>query len=257
MTTAETSPALWQLQFGARPLPDGTTQFRVWAPRAERLAVKLVGDEARTFPLARCADDIFEAIVDGVGAGADYLYVIDHAQDRPDPVSRWQPQGVHGPSRVLDPAEFIWSDKNWRGLPLKEFLIYELHTGTFTSEGTFESIIPKLDHLKQLGITAVELMPVGEFPGGRNWGYDGAHSYAPQSTYGGPIGLKRLIDACHGAGLAVVLDVVYNHLGPEGNYLGVYAPIFTHDYRTPWGDALNFDDAYSDGVRRYFVENAL
>ena len=154
-------------------------------------------------------------------------------------------------------AAFDWTDAGFRAPALRDVVLYELHTGTFTPEGTFESIIPKLDHLKHLGITAVELMPVGEFPGGRNWGYDGAHSYAPQSTYGGPSGLKRLIDACHGAGLAVVLDVVYNHLGPEGNYLGVYAPIFTHDYRTPWGDALNFDDAYSDGVRRYFVENAL
>lgn len=255
LTTAHDN--LWQLQFGARPLRAGGTQFRVWAPRVERLAVKLLGDELRTFPLTRAAGDIFECIVPDARAGADYFYVLNDETERPDPVSRYQPQGVHGPSRIVDPDDFAWSDQDWRGLPLKEFIIYELHTGTFTPEGTFESIIPRLEHLKQLGITAIELMPVAEFPGGRNWGYDGAYPYAPQSTYGGPPGLKRLIDACHKAGLAFILDVVYNHLGPEGNYFGEYAPIFTQHYHTPWGDALNFDDADSDGVRRYFVENAL
>ncbi|MFL6207988.1 MAG: malto-oligosyltrehalose trehalohydrolase [Pyrinomonadaceae bacterium] len=257
MSLADTNLAPWQLQFGARPAPDGSTEFRVWAPRAQRLAVKLVGDETRTVEMVRGADDIFAVVIEGVGAGADYFYVIDAEKERPDPVSRAQPHGVHGPSRVVDPNEYGWSDQTWRGLSLKEFLIYELHTGTFTPEGTFAAIRAKLDHLKQLGVTAIELMPVAEFPGGRNWGYDGTHIYAPQSTYGGPNELKRLIDACHNAGLAVVLDVVYNHLGPEGNYLGDYAPVFTRDYRTPWGDALNFDDAYSDGVRRYFVDNAL
>jgi maltooligosyltrehalose trehalohydrolase len=229
----------------------------VWAPRAETIAVKLSGEDARTVPLERGDGDVFEASVQGVGAGADYLYLVNGERERPDPVSRWQPSGVHGPSRVVDPEEFAWTDEAWKGIPLKELIIYELHTGTFTPEGTFEAIIPKLAHLKQLGVNAVELMPVAEFPGARNWGYDGAHLYAPQSTYGGPPGLKRLIDACHAEGLAVVLDVVYNHLGPEGNYLGEYAPIFTDKYRTPWGDALNFDDAGSDGVRRYFVDNAL
>ena len=251
------SSPTWQLQFGARPLPEGGTEFRVWSPRAERLAVKIVGDEQQVFAMTRQADDIFAVVVPTVGAGADYLYVIDDAKERPDPVSRWQPAGVHGPSRVVAPDAFAWTDQAWRGLQLKELLIYELHTGTFTPEGTFAAIIPKLDHLKQLGVTAIELMPVAEFPGGRNWGYDGTHIYAPQSTYGGPDALKQLIDACHRAGLAVVLDVVYNHLGPEGNYLGDYAPIFSDAYRTPWGDALNFDGPDSDGVRRYFVDNAL
>ena len=257
MTAVETGSLTWQLQFGARPLSTGGTLFRVWAPRAERLAVKLVGDTPQTVAMERRAEDIFEVVVHNAGAGADYFYVIDEEKERPDPVSRHQPAGVHGPSRVVAPDAFAWTDKEWRGRPLKEFLIYELHTGTFTPEGTFEAIIPKLEYLKQLGVTAVELMPVAEFPGGRNWGYDGAHPYAPQSTYGGPLGLKRLVDACHAAGLAVVLDVVYNHLGPEGNYLGDYAPIFNHNYRTPWGDALNFDQEDSDGVRRYFVDNAL
>ncbi|HEX8068977.1 MAG TPA: malto-oligosyltrehalose trehalohydrolase [Pyrinomonadaceae bacterium] len=247
----------WALEFGARPQGDGGTRFRVWAPRARSLAVKLVGADAPPVPLARGADDVFEAFVETVGAGADYFYLVDGERERPDPVSRWQPRGVHGPSRVVDPDAFAWSDQDWRGLPLKDFIVYELHAGTFTPEGTFESIIPKLEYLKQLGVTAVELMPVAEFPGARNWGYDGAHSYAPQSTYGGPAGLKKLVDACHRAGLAFVLDVVYNHLGPEGNYLGEYAPVFSQSYRTPWGDAINFDGEDSDGVRRYFIENAL
>jgi maltooligosyltrehalose trehalohydrolase len=253
----QTSASGWELQFGARPLPDGSTVFRVWAPTPSSLAVRVVGDEPRTVEMARGGGDVFEARVEGVGAGADYFYVVNGERERPDPVSRSQPAGVHGPSRVVDPEEFAWTDGAWKGLPLRDLIIYELHTGTFTPEGTFEAVIPKLAHLKSLGVTAVELMPVAEFPGGRNWGYDGAHLYAPQSTYGGPEGLKRLVDACHREGLAFVLDVVYNHLGPEGNYLGEYAPVFSSAYRSPWGDALNFDGEESDGVRRYFIENAL
>src|SRR5919205_544806 len=191
-------PSQWQLQFGARPLPDGSTEFRVWAPLAESLS-----------------------------------------------------------ARVVDPEEFAWTDSGWEGVALGDYLIYELHTGTFTPEGTFEAVIPKLAHLKSLGVTAVELMPVAEFPGGRNWGYDGAPLYAPQSTYGGPEGLKRLIDACHREGLGVILDVVYNHLGPEGNYLGEFMPLYSDRHKSPWGAGLNFDGAESDGVRRYFIENAL
>lgn len=248
---------VWELEFGARPLADGSTRFRVWAPRAASLSVKIYGDDERTVEMERSAGDVFEAIAPQTRAGADYRYVIDGEKERPDPVSRWQPDGVHGPSRVVDPDGFNWTDHDWTGLPLKDLIIYELHVGTFTPEGTFQAVIKKLPYLKSLGITAIEIMPVAEFPGGRNWGYDGAHLYAPQSTYGGPSGLKTLVDACHGAGLAVILDVVYNHLGPEGNYLGEYAPIFSKSYRTPWGDALNFDSAESDGVRRYFIENAL
>jgi maltooligosyltrehalose trehalohydrolase len=158
---------------------------------------------------------------------------------------------------VVDPNDFRWSDQEWRGIPLEDYLIYELHTGTFTPEGTFESLIPRLPYLRDLGVTAIELMPVAEFPGRRNWGYDGVGLYAPQSTYGGPTGLKTLIDACHRQGLAVVLDVVYNHLGPEGNYLAEFGPFFTDSYRTPWGEAINYDGAESEGVRRFFVDNAL
>ncbi|HVF67905.1 MAG TPA: malto-oligosyltrehalose trehalohydrolase, partial [Pyrinomonadaceae bacterium] len=199
---------------------------------------------------------VFEARVERVGAGADYFYVVN-GNERPDPVSRSQPAGVHGPSRVVAPGAFEWTDVGWGGIALKEFVVYELHTGTFTPEGTFDAVIPKLPHLKALGVTAVELMPVAEFPGGRNWGYDGAHLYAPQSTYGGPEGLKRLIDACHREGLAFVLDVVYNHLGPEGNYAGEFMPLYSDTHKSPWGAGLNFDGAESDGVRRFFLDNAL
>jgi maltooligosyltrehalose trehalohydrolase len=246
----------WELRFGARPHADGSTQFRVWAPLARSLEVKLVGADARTLPLEHIGEGVFEARVEGVGVGQDYFYVVN-GNERPDPVSRSQPSGVHGPSRVFAPEAFEWTDAGWSGIPLKEFVVYELHTGTFTHEGTFDAVTRKLSHLKSLGVTAVELMPVAEFPGGRNWGYDGAHLYAPQSTYGGPEGLKRLVDACHREGLAFVLDVVYNHLGPEGNYAGEFMPLYSDRHKSPWGAGLNFDGAESDGVRRFFVENAL
>jgi maltooligosyltrehalose trehalohydrolase len=248
--------ASWELRFGARPQGDGSTMFRVWAPRAESLALKVLGDEPRTFTMGRARESIFEARVPGVGAGTDYFYVVG-GSERPDPVSRSQPAGVHGPSRVVEPEAFGWTDKAWKGIELKDYVVYELHVGTFTPEGTFEAVIPKLAHLKSLGVTAVELMPVAEFPGGRNWGYDGAHLYAPQSTYGGPEGLKKLIDACHREGLAFVLDVVYNHLGPEGNYAGEFMPLYNEARKSPWGAGLNFDGEESEGIRRYFIENAL
>ncbi|HJQ35325.1 MAG TPA: malto-oligosyltrehalose trehalohydrolase [Pyrinomonadaceae bacterium] len=251
-----TRPALWELRFGARPWADGSTEFRVWAPRVESLEVKVLCDGPRTYALEPAGGGVFEARVPGVAAGADYVYVVNGGE-RPDPVSRWQPAGVHGPSRVVAPGSFAWTDGGWKGIPLKDFVVYELHAGTFTPEGTFEAIIPKLAYLKNLGVTAVELMPVAEFPGARNWGYDGAHLYAPQSTYGGPEGLKKLVDACHREGLAFVLDVVYNHLGPEGNYAGEFMPLYSEAHRSPWGEGLNFDGEGSEGVRRYFVENAL
>jgi maltooligosyltrehalose trehalohydrolase len=184
------------------------------------------------------------------------MYQLDGTIERPDPASRLQPEDVHGPSEVVD-ARFTWGESCWWGLPLREYIIYELHVGTFTPDGTFDAIIPHLPDLKALGITAVELMPVAQFPGTRNWGYDGVFPFAVQRSYGGPQGLKRLVDACHQLGLAVVLDVVYNHLGPEGNYLRDFGPYFTERYRTPWGAALNFDGPYSDDVRRFFIENAL
>ena len=246
----------WHLEFGAYAVPGDGVRFRVWAPRARMLDVRIVAPAPRTVRLDRRADEVFEATVPGIGAGADYLYVIDGRTERPDPVSRWQPHGVHGPSRVVDLGAFHWTDGTWAGFPVEDYVLYELHVGTFTPEGTFEGAIAKLPYLRELGVTAVELMPVAEFPGARNWGYDGVQLYAPQSTYGGPEGLRRLVDACHHHGLAVVLDVVYNHLGPEGNCLADYGPYFSARYRTPWGEAVNFDGPLSDEVRRYFVDNA-
>jgi maltooligosyltrehalose trehalohydrolase len=200
----------------------------------------------------------FEVTIDGVRAGDRYDYILDGEKVRPDPASRFQPDGVHQASAVVDPEAFGWTDRGWKGLPLKDLIIYELHTGTFTANGTFDAIIPHLNYLKHdVGVTAIELMPVAQFPGSRNWGYDGAYLYAPQSTYGGPQGLKTLVDACHAAGLAVILDVVYNHLGPEGNYLADFGPYFTDRYRTPWGDAVNYDGPESDEVRHFIVSNAL
>jgi maltooligosyltrehalose trehalohydrolase len=251
------SPTLWQLRFGANCLAGGGVEFRVWAPRVTSLAVRIPEEPARTIPLSSEADGKFSAIVPNVVEGTDYQFLLDGDRLRPDPVSRWQPFGVHGASRVVNPASFAWSDASWKGIPLKELVTYELHIGTFTPEGTFEGAIARLPYLRDVGITAVELMPVVEFPGNRNWGYDGASLYTPHSAYGGPTGLKTLVDACHREGLAVVLDVVYNHLGPEGCYLPDYAPCFTSAYQTPWGKAINFDGRASDGVRRYFIDNAL
>jgi maltooligosyltrehalose trehalohydrolase len=205
----------------------------------------------------RDADGIFTAFADHLAAGTEYYYEFAPDRRRPDPVSRFQPHGVHGASQVFDPDAFVWTDRDWKGRPLGDFIIYELHTGTFTPEGTFDGVIGRLPYLRDLGVTAIELMPVASFPGARNWGYDGAYPYAAHPAYGGPLGLKRLVDACHREGLAFVLDVVYNHLGPEGNYLGEYGPYFTDRYRTPWGAAINFDGPQSDDVRRYFIENAL
>jgi maltooligosyltrehalose trehalohydrolase len=207
--------------------------------------------------MARDGDGQFELHVPDAEAGADYSFVVPERGDRPDPVSRHQPQGVFGPSRVVDPDAFAWTDGDWRGLPLGDLIVYELHVGTFTAQGTFAAVSEKLRYLKELGITAIQLMPVVEFPGARNWGYDGVDLYAPHSAYGGPTALKQLIDDCHRLGLAVLVDVVYNHLGPDGNFLGDYGPYFTHRYSTPWGDAVNFDGPHSEEVRRYFIDNAL
>jgi maltooligosyltrehalose trehalohydrolase len=189
--------------------------------------------------------------------GLDYGFVLDGAGPFPDPRSPWQPDGVHGLSRPYDHGRFPWTDRLWRGRPLAGSVLYELHVGTFTPEGTFDAAVERLGHLVQLGVDAVELMPVAAFSGRHGWGYDGVHLWAVHDPYGGPDGLKRFVDACHGHGLAVVLDVVYNHLGPSGNYLGRYGPYFTDAYRTPWGAAVNVDRPGSDEVRAFIVENAL
>lgn len=229
----------------------------VWAPYADRVDVQLVSPEDREVSMERGANGYFVATVAGIGHGARYYYRLNGEQEFPDPVSRYQPEGVHGPSEVVDPAAYDWNDAAWSGMAQRRLVFYELHVGTFTEEGTFDAVIPHLDRLRDLGITALEIMPVNQCPGTRNWGYDGVQLFAVQNSYGGPQGFRRLVDACHARGLAVFLDVVYNHLGPEGNYLGQYGPYFTEKYLTPWGPALNFDDQDSDDVRRFFIENAL
>jgi maltooligosyltrehalose trehalohydrolase len=246
------------------------TIFRVWAPKANTMAVQMGGQEV---PMNRCgmegsprngmstrareAQGWWQVEIEEAGPGTDYAFILDGGTPLPDPRSPWQPQGVHGPSRIIDPATFAWTDRGWRAGPLASAVIYELHIGTFTPEGTFESAISRLNHLVDLGITHVELMPVNEFPGNRGWGYDGVGLYAPHHAYGEPEGLCHLVDACHARGLAVILDVVYNHLGPDGNYLSIFGPYFTDRYTTPWGEAINFDGPGSDEVRRFFIDNAL
>jgi maltooligosyltrehalose trehalohydrolase len=245
------------IEIGARYAGDGRCEFIVWAPQANDVAVRIVSPEIGMIPMKRDEWGYWRAKAEGITPGSRYLYRIDNDEDRPDPASHFQPLGVHGPSAVVAHDEFAWSDHAWTGVPQERLVIYELHTGVFTPEGTFDAIIPRLPELQALGVTAIELMPVAEFPGERNWGYDGVYPFSAHQAYGGPAGLKRLVNACHDAGLAVILDVVYNHLGPEGNYLSRFGPYFTDKYRTPWGAALNFDDAWSDGVRNYFIENAL
>jgi len=253
----------WGLDLGATLVGPSRTRFRVWVPHAKSVAVRLRNAQGEPLGgepvyLAARPHGYFEAEISGVTAGMRYTYLLDGAKERPDPASRWQPDGVHGPSAVVNPKDFAWTDGQWRGLPLERLIFYEMHTGTFTQAGTFEAIISHLAYLREeVGITAIELMPVGQFPGARNWGYDGVYLYAPQSTYGGPQGLKTLVDACHAGGLAVILDVVYNHLGPEGNYLGDFGPYFTDHYRTPWGPAINYDGPDSDEVRHFVIANAL
>ncbi|MGH3056464.1 MAG: alpha-amylase family glycosyl hydrolase, partial [Gaiellaceae bacterium] len=239
-----------------------TVHFRVWAPHAKQVSVDLVGQSQLGIhppvQMTPCEGGYFEATVFETGPGARYRYVLDGQKERPDTASRCQPDGVHGPSAVIDPDAFLWSDRNWSGVPLHHLIIYELHVGTFTREGTFQAILPLLDYLQHdVGVTAIELMSVAQFPGTRNWGYDGVYPFAVQSSYGGPEGLKAFVNTCNEKGIAVVLDVVYNQLGPEGNYLVDFGPYFTDRYRTPWGCAINYDGPESDEVRAYFIKNAL
>lgn len=241
---------------GATYLGDGRCQFVVWAPFVDKIEVHITAPDERLIALKKGGRGYYHTIAENVAPGSLYFYRLDGKIERPDPASRFQPQDVHAPSQVVD-SNFSWQDEGWTGIPLEDYIIYEVHTGTFTAEGTFTAIIPHLDTLKELGITALELMPVAQFPGKRNWGYDGVYPFAVQESYGGPKGLKQLVDACHHKGMAVILDVIYNHLGPEGNYLADFGPYFTERYQTPWGRALNFDGPDSDEVRRFFIENAL
>jgi len=230
------------------------TTFRVWVPHASTVEVEVGGTRRELQPEAGgwWSRELPEA-----GHGTDYAYRIDGGDPTPDPRSRWQPSGVHGPSRVHDPATLPWTDSAWRGVALPGAVIYELHIGTFTEAGTFDAAIERLDHLVELGIDMVEVMPVAAFPGRHGWGYDGVHLYAVHDPYGGPDGFARFVDACHARGLGVVLDVVYNHLGPSGNYLNRFGPYFSDKHHTPWGQGVNLDDALAGEVRRWIVDNAL
>jgi maltooligosyltrehalose trehalohydrolase len=242
----------WEAPLGAHPTPGGATCFRVWAPRARELALDRDGAQTRLEPEGH---GMFAAEVPAA-PGTDYTYVVD-GKALPDPASRWQPEGLRGPSRVLDPGAFAWTDDDWTPPARGALVLYELHTGTFTPEGTFEAAIPHLRGLRELGVTAIELMPVAEFPGRHGWGYDGVYLSAPHSAYGGPLGLQRLVDAAHAEGIAVMLDVVYNHLGASGvEAMEAFGPFLTEKYATPWGKAVNLDDRDSDPVREWILQSA-
>ena len=247
-----------EMPFGAECREDDTVRFRLWAPKASSVGLLLAGSSAQMFPMTQLDDGWFETITGEVRCGTQYQFTIDGQQAVPDPTSRWQPFGVHRVSEVIDPGAFEWRDKNWHGRPWDEAVIYELHVGTFSPQGTYAGAEAKLDYLAELGVTALELMPVSSFPGERNWGYDGVLPYAPAHSYGRPEELKRFIDSAHARNLMVFLDVVYNHFGPEGNYLWLYAPQFFSDrHYTPWGQAINFDGPDSRTVRDYFIHNAF
>jgi maltooligosyltrehalose trehalohydrolase len=242
---------------GAIRKEDGSVEWRVWAPRSQTVHLMISPAQDRR-EIAMRAENFgyFTYQLQNAEEGLTYDYRLADGREYPDPASRWQPQGVHRPSAVFFPENYQWSDTAWRGLPRHELVIYELHTGAFTPEGTFQAILPRLPQLRKLGVTALEIMPVAQFPGERSWGYDSVHPFAVQNSYGGPHALQRLIDAAHQAGLAVFLDVIYNHLGPEGNYLANFAPYFTDRYHTPWGAAINYDGPESDPVRQFVIDNA-
>ena len=246
------------MPFGAEVCDDGSVRFRLWAPSAHSVDLVMEGTAASLAPLAKVDSGWFELITRDAPPGTNYRFQIDGGLSVPDPASRFQARDVSGPSQVVDPRTFFWDDEHWRGRPWEEAVIYELHIGAFTPEGTFAAAEQKLDYLRDLGVTAIELMPVCDFPGKRNWGYDGVLPFAPDSSYGQPDDLKRFVQAAHARGLMIFLDVVYNHFGPEGNYLSAYSPqFFTNRHHTPWGDAINFDGPDSRFVRDFFIHNAL
>jgi maltooligosyltrehalose trehalohydrolase len=245
------------MQTGAWYKDKNTCEFIVWAPYAQSMAVKILTGNIRLYTLQPLGRGYWKGEFDDVRPGDRYVFVIDGKNERPDPASMYQPEGIHGPSEIIDHSTYEWKDAGWRGLDLEEMVIYELHTGTFTPEGTLHAIIGKLDEIKDVGVNTIELMPLAQFPGNRNWGYDGVYPYAVHNSYGKPEDLKDLVQACHQREMAVILDVVYNHLGPEGNYLRDFGPYFTSKYSTPWGEAINFDDELSDEVKEFFIRNAL
>ncbi|MEH2240868.1 malto-oligosyltrehalose trehalohydrolase [Nostoc sp.] len=253
------------MKIGANYLGNGECEFTVWSPLLDSVTVKILTPEQQLIPLKPKSDGYWHTKVNDVYPGTLYRYVLNGQDTFADPASQYQPEGVHGPSQIVD-QHFEWTDETWAGIPVESMIFYEVHVGTFTPEGSFTAIIPRLPELRELGINAIEIMPIAQFPGDthieasltyRNWGYDGVYPFAVQNSYGSPAELKQLVNACHQHNIAVVLDVVYNHFGPEGNYMSQFAPYFTKTYKTPWGDALNFDDAHSQGVRNYFIQNAL
>lgn len=248
---------LYELPFGAHLLPNGQVRFRLWAPAHPRIGIAL-DTAAEPIPMLPFDQGWHELVTYDAKIGTRYRFVLPNGQRVPDPASRYQPDDVHGASEVMDPTQYEWHDGAWRGCAWETAVLYELHLGAFTPQGTFRAAIDKLDHLVALGVTAIEVMPVAEFPGRRSWGYDGVLLFAPDASYGRPDDFKALIDAAHQRGLMVILDVVYNHFGPDGNYLADYAPdFFSKTHRTPWGAALNYDGAHCHPVREFAIHNAL
>ena len=247
------------LPFGAQRYPDGRTQFRLWAPTARSVALQLEGPIATPRHVALDVDDgWYETNIDGLAVGDRYRFWIDEEIAVPDPASRFNPEGVQGASAIVDPCTFEWHDDEWEGRRWQDAVIYELHVGTFTHDGTYAAVARRLPELAKLDITAIELLPLSSFPGKRGWGYDGVLPYAPHAAYGTTDELKTLVQSAHRCGLMVLLDVVYNHFGPEGNFLAKYAqPFFTDRYHTPWGQAINFDGEHAREVREFFIHNAL
>ena len=244
-----------RMPFGAEIVAGGV-RFRLWAPKHQEIRLQLA-EGAPALAMISTGDGWHERVTPTAGRGSLYQFVLPDGLHVPDPASRFQPRDVHGPSEVIDPGDYQWHDALWHGRPWEECVIYELHVGAFTAEGTFRSAIGRLDYLRDLGVTAIELMPIADFPGRWNWGYDGVLLFAPDSSYGRPEDLKALVDAAHQRGIAVLLDVVYNHFGPDGHYQPSYAPVFTERHKTPWGDAVNFDGTGSPTVRAMIVENAV
>ncbi|WP_202615463.1 malto-oligosyltrehalose trehalohydrolase [Rhizobium deserti] len=243
-----------KLMFGPALSNAGVT-FRLWAPKHERVSLKIEGSELRD--MQAVDEGWHQCEVAGAGAGTLYSFVVPDGLEVPDPGSRFQPQDVHGPSEVIDPAAYHWETESWQGRPWEEIVLYELHLGSFTEKGGFRAAIERLDHLKALGVTGIQIMPISDFPGGYNWGYDGVLPYAPDSSYGRPEDLMALVDAAHARGICVFLDVVYNHFGPDGNYMPNYAPLFTEHHKTPWGNGINYDGEGSKPVREFAIQNAI
>ncbi len=243
---------------GALREPDGSVTWRVWAPNCKSVSLTTFSaHQCGRTPMGPQGRGYFVHREPSVEEGTRYAFRLDDdEQDYPDPASRWQPDGVHNPSAVFSPGAYQWSDDSWHGVAAEDLVIYELHVGTFTPEGTLDAVAPRMTDLVDLGVTAIELMPVAQFPGERNWGYDAVHPFAVQNSYGGPLALQRLVDAAHGVGLAVLLDVVYNHFGPEGAYFAKFGQYLTDHYRTPWGNAVNYDGPGSDAVRQFVTDNA-